>query len=124
MGEIKSRRSVFFVAMVLCFIIAGLSLSGVILPGDIAGSEASLRWLVGEISPEIAISIMSQYYPAHQASKYSLLNRRISPQEYAAVVKLVEELSIVNGWMQGMESPDNYLPDFRSENSPFSVEKP
>jgi putative pyruvate formate lyase activating enzyme len=103
---------------------SGLLIRHLILPGGVAGSEASLRWLVEEISPEIAVSIMSQYYPAHRAYKYPLLNRRISPREYAAVVKLVEELGIVNGWIQGMESPDNYLPDFQRENSPFPVEQP
>jgi putative pyruvate formate lyase activating enzyme len=103
---------------------SGLIIRHLILPGDIAGSEASLRWLVREISPETAVSIMSQYYPAHRARKYPVINRRISPQEYAAVARLVEELGIVNGWMQGMESPGNYLPDFQCEDGPFPVEKP
>jgi putative pyruvate formate lyase activating enzyme len=103
---------------------SGLIIRHLILPYGVAGSEASLRWLVEEVSPATAVSIMSQYYPAHQAHKYPLLNRKISPEEYAAVVKLVGELGIVNGWMQGMDSPGNYLPDFQREGSPFSVEKP
>ena len=101
----------------------GLIIRHLILPNDIAGSEESLRWLVDEISPQIAISIMSQYYPTHRAPKYPLLNRRISPSEYAEVVKMVERLGIVNGWMQGMQSSDNYLPDFQRGDNPFSVDK-
>jgi len=101
----------------------GLIIRHLILPNDIAGSEESLRWLVDEISPQIAVSIMSQYYPSHRAPKYPLLNRRISPSEYTEVLKLVERLGIVNGWMQGMQSSDNYLPDFQRRDNPFSVDK-
>ena len=101
----------------------GLIIRHLILPNGIAGSEESLRWLVDEISPQIAVSIMSQYYPTHRAPKYPLLNRKISPSEYDEVVKLVERWGIVNGWMQGMQSSNNYLPDFQSEDNPFSVDK-
>ena len=101
----------------------GLIIRHLILPKDIAGSEESLKWLVDEISPQIAVSIMSQYYPAHRAPKYPLLNRRISPSEYAGVVKVVERLGIANGWMQGMQSSNNYLPDFQRADNPFSVDK-
>ena len=101
----------------------GLIIRHLILPNDIAGSEESLRWLVDEISPQIAVSIMSQYYPAHRAPKYPLLNRRISPLEYGVVVNLVEKLGIVNGWMQGIQSSDDYLPDFQRGDNPFSVEE-
>jgi putative pyruvate formate lyase activating enzyme len=101
----------------------GLIIRHLILPNDIAGSEESLRWLVDELSPRIAVSVMSQYYPTHRAPKHPLLNRRISSSEYTEVVKLVERLDIINGWMQGIHSSDNYLPDFQRGDNPFSVDK-
>jgi putative pyruvate formate lyase activating enzyme len=100
----------------------GLIIRHLILPNGIAGSEESLSWLVREVSPTVAVSIMSQYYPAHRAYEYPLLSRRITPEEYAGVVGLVERLGIINGWMQGMESPAHYLPDFRHKN-PFLAKK-
>ena len=100
----------------------GLIIRHLILPNGIAGSEESLEWLVREVSPTVAVSIMSQYYPAHRAYEYPLLSRRITPEEYTEVVGLVERLGIVNGWMQGMESPEHYLPDFRHKN-PFVAKK-
>jgi putative pyruvate formate lyase activating enzyme len=96
----------------------GLIIRHLILPNRIAGSEESLKWLVEEVSPRVAVSIMSQYYPAHRARKYRELSHRISPQEYQEVVKLTEELGIENGWIQGMDSPESYLPDFAKEE-PF-----
>jgi putative pyruvate formate lyase activating enzyme len=98
----------------------GLIIRHLILPGGIAGSEDSLSWLVNEVSPEVTVSIMSQYYPAHRAHEYPLLARKISPAEYAEVVKLVERLGIVNGWLQGMGAAGHYLPDF-SDKNPFGV---
>jgi putative pyruvate formate lyase activating enzyme len=95
----------------------GLIIRHLILPNGIAGSEDSLDWLVREVSPRVAVSIMSQYYPAHRAYKYQELNRRILPGEYEEVVKLAEKLGIENGWMQGMASAESFRPD-------FSVDKP
>ena len=99
----------------------GLIVRHLILPNGIAGSENSLNWLVKEISPRITVSIMSQYMPVHRAYRYPLLSRKILPEEYAEVVRLVERLGIINGWMQEMAATDNYLPDFSYKN-PFSVE--
>jgi putative pyruvate formate lyase activating enzyme len=97
----------------------GLIVRHLILPNHIAGSGESLRWLVERVSPKVAVSLMSQYYPAHRARKHRELNRKISPEEYAEVVSLVEELGIENGWLQGMGSSQNYLPDFAREAEPF-----
>jgi len=97
----------------------GLIVRHLILPNRIAGSDESLNWLVKEISPKVAVSIMSQYYPNHRAYKYKELNRKILPEEYQEVITLVEKLGIENGWMQGMASPESYLPDF-SADDPFS----
>ena len=96
----------------------GLIVRHLILPDGIAGSRESLKWLVGEVSPSVAVSIMSQYYPAHLAALYKELNRKITLQEYEDVVRLVEELGIENGWMQGMDSAETYRPDFAAEE-PF-----
>jgi putative pyruvate formate lyase activating enzyme len=96
----------------------GLIVRHLIFPNGIAGSEKSLSWLVKEVSPRVAVSVMSQYYPAHLAYKYKALNRKISPEEYKEVVDLVEKLGIENGWLQGMASAEGYRPDFRDEK-PF-----
>ena len=90
-----------------------------ILPNGIAGSTESLEWLVKDVSPRVAVSVMSQYYPAHRAYKYKELNRKISPEEYKEVVDLVEKLGIENGWVQGMESAESYRPDF-TDKEPFA----
>ena len=96
----------------------GLIVRHLILPNGIAGSEDSLGWLVSEVSPTVAASVMSQYFPAHRAHRYPELSRKITSEEYVEVTRLVERLGIENGWVQEMSSAENYLPDF-SHQDPF-----
>jgi putative pyruvate formate lyase activating enzyme len=53
----------------------GLIVRHLVLPGGLAGSEDSLRWLVNELSPDISLSLMAQYYPAHRATTMPVLSR-------------------------------------------------
>ena len=101
----------------------GLIVRHLVLPNGIAGSRESLSWLVRKTSPRVALSLMSQYFPAHRARRHPLLARPITFEEYEEVSRLVDELGIENGWRQGMDSSRNYLPDFDSETGPFSVKE-
>ena len=101
----------------------GLIVRHLILPNGLAGSRNSLAWLVKEISPNVTVSIMSQYYPTYLATHIPQLRRKISFSEYSAVLKLVDELELENGWIQEMDAAENYLPHFDLEGHPFSAEK-
>lgn len=97
----------------------GLIVRHLILPNGLAGSEESLTWLAGELSPGVTVSIMSQYFPAHRALRVPSLSRTISEAEYSEVVEILDRLGMENGWLQEMGSSENYLPDFRREGHPF-----
>ncbi len=99
----------------------GLIVRHLVLPNHLAGSEDSLTWLAREISTEVAVGIMSQYYPTHYASEYPKLSRRVSRKEYLEVVRLAEELGLKNGWLQGIGSAEHYRPDFRDRERPFNL---
>ena len=97
----------------------GLIVRHLILPGGLAGSQESLTWLVREVSPAVSVSIMSQYLPAHRASKIPLLSRTISSAEYLEVINMIDRVGLENGWVQEMGASENYLPDFTREGHPF-----
>jgi putative pyruvate formate lyase activating enzyme len=99
--------------------VQGLIVRHLILPNGLAGSEDSLVWLVKEISPDVTVSIMAQYYPAYRAGGIEALSRKITQTEYNQVFNLVDRLGLENGWMQDMGSSDSYQPDFESKNHPF-----
>jgi len=97
----------------------GVIVRHLILPENIAGSKEALKWLAQEVSPEVTISLMSQYHPTHHASRFPQIARHISQAEYDDVMQALEESELENGWVQGMDAPQNYLPDFEKEGHPF-----
>ncbi len=99
----------------------GLIVRHLVLPGGVAGSRDSLTWLAHEISPTVAVSVMSQYSPAYRARRIPLLSRAITASEYEAVLELLDELGLENGWVQEMDASGCYLPDFTYEGDPFSL---
>jgi putative pyruvate formate lyase activating enzyme len=97
----------------------GLIVRHLILPNGLAGCEESLTWLARELSPTVAVSIMSQYLPLHLARRIPLLSRKISTAEYETVLQLLYDIGIENGWVQGIGASEDYVPDFEREGHPF-----
>jgi len=97
----------------------GLIVRHLILPNNIAGTNESLQWLARDVSPNITVSLMSQYHPTHQAASYRELARPISALEYASAEHSLADAGIENGWVQDLSAPDNYLPDFTRPGHPF-----
>lgn len=98
----------------------GLIVRHLILPNGLSGSKESLSWLAEEVSFNVAVSIMSQYLPMHKAKQVHLLSRTITMAEYEKVTQMVSALGLGNGWIQEMDSPENYVPDFERKGHPFS----
>jgi len=97
----------------------GLIVRHLVLPGGLAGSEASLRWMAQELSTGVGLSLMAQYYPAHRAVSMPVLSRPITRREYADAVDLVMDLGFSAVWTQEMHASDFYRPDFSADGHPF-----
>jgi putative pyruvate formate lyase activating enzyme len=97
----------------------GLLIRHLVLPNDIAGSEETLKWISEKLGKDVALSIMSQYYPTNKAESIPLLNRRVRESEYDRVLALLDKYGLENGWMQNFESQDYYKPDFTDRIEPF-----
>ena len=101
----------------------GLIIRLLVLPNDIGGIRESLEWIRDELSPRVAISLMAQYYPTHQAAtsaRHILLSRRITETEWLHAVNALEELGMENGWMQEFDGAAYYYrPDFTNPETPF-----
>jgi putative pyruvate formate lyase activating enzyme len=98
--------------------VKGLIVRHLILPNNLAGSDDTLTWLAEELSPNVTVSIMSQYYPTHQAMGIPDLARKITTEEYSSVVDIVNRLGLENGWLQEMGADADYRPDFESKDHP------
>ena len=101
----------------------GLVIRLLVLPNDIGGINESIEWIRDELSPRVAISLMAQYYPTHQAAsnqRYVLLSRRIRESEWLNATAALEELGMEEGWVQEFDGASYYYrPDFTDAETPF-----
>jgi len=72
----------------------GLLVRHLVLPNQLASSEKVLQFLANEISKNVYLNLMDQYYPAYQAASYPELNRPITWQEYQEVVETAQRLGL------------------------------
>jgi len=96
----------------------GMLIRHLVLPGHVEESKNVLRSIAEELSPGVNVSLMSQYHPTSEVRNHPDLNRSLYKEEYEAVVKEMEVLGFRNGWVQDMDSYQNYRPDFSKKN-PF-----
>jgi len=100
----------------------GMLLRHLVLPGHVEESKKVIRMIAEELSPGVHISLMSQYSPISLVKNHPVLNRSLYLEEYEAVVEEMESLGFRNGWVQDMDSNNNYNPDFSKED-PFDGER-
>ena len=99
-------------------ILFGMIIRHLIIPGQIENSKAVLRWIAEELSPNVHVSLMSQYHPNPTVAGHPRLGRVLHPDEYAEMVHEFEALGFHRGWIQELNSPQNYRPDF-TQDHPF-----
>lgn len=80
-----------------------------VLPGHADEAIENLAWLATELSPEISVSVMSQYTPAYRALTLPPFNRGVTPEEYESVTEAAADFGFENGWIQGFGAADPKL---------------
>ena len=91
------------------------------MPNDLAESENVFKYIASELSPDIHLSVMAQYYPTFMSKRDILIDRAIRESEYDRVLRLLDKYNLNNGWTQEMESIETYRPDFKgNREKPFS----
>jgi putative pyruvate formate lyase activating enzyme len=66
----------------------GLLVRHLVLPNDLAGTAAIVRFLAEEISTDTYLNLMDQYRPAFHAMDIPQLSRPITREEYRAAVQM------------------------------------
>jgi len=91
---------------------SGLIIRHLVLPGQVDNSKAVLRFIARELSPDVHVSLMSQYHPTPAVAHHPTLGRGLTRDEYDEVLDEFENLGLHRGWRQDLSSPSHYLPDF------------
>ena len=76
--------------------VRGLIIRHLVLPNGLAESEKIFKFIAEELSRDIHISLMSQYYPTHKAIKYALVNRHIRESEFDKTLDLLDKYGLVD----------------------------
>jgi putative pyruvate formate lyase activating enzyme len=96
----------------------GLIIRHLVLPGCTENTRGVMKMIADEISPNLHISLMSQYYPTDAVMQHHVLKRNITQEEYQLAISAMEEAGLHRGWIQEMSSAETYRPDF-SKKLPF-----
>ena len=97
--------------------VRGLLVRHLVMPGLLENSRRCLRFLA-DLSPDIHVSIMSQYSPQYKACNFPEINRPLTEDEYDEITDYALGLGLENAFIQELKSRDYYLPDFDRER-PF-----
>jgi len=95
----------------------GLLVRHLILPENKSNSLKVLRD-IASISPQIPISLMSQYRPCFKSDQVEEINRPLHSNEYREVLAYAQQLKFEEIFIQDLDSSEKYFPDF-SLKDPF-----
>ncbi len=76
----------------------GLLIRHLVMPGEVASSEAVLKFIAEEISVHSYVNIMAQYRPEYQAHEYVEISRRITHKEYLEAIQLAKGFRLYRGF--------------------------
>ena len=94
----------------------GVIIRHMVLPNCINDSFKVLDWIKNNLDEDVVVSVMGQYTPYFNASKFPEINRKLKPVEYKLVINHFNKLGLKNGFMQSLDSADeNFIPPFNLE---------
>jgi len=92
----------------------GVIIRHLVLPGRVQNSLNAVRLIAERLSKKVPLSLMSQYTPTPSVSGEPLWGRRVTREEYEAVVDLALDLEFENLFIQEVDE-NHRVPDFDKE---------
>lgn len=91
----------------------GVMIRHLVLPNHLLNTKGILKWIQENIKEDVWVSIMAQYFPTYQVREDKLLGRKLTKEEYDRVKEWIDEIGLVNGYMQELgEHEEEYVPNF------------
>lgn len=88
--------------------VKGILIRHLVLPNNISGSQEIFKFLAEEISEDIYVSLMSQYFPAYKAVDDEKINRRLTIKEFDKAVDAFYDAGLGNGFIQHLSYESTY----------------
>lgn len=94
-------------------ILKGVIIRHLMLPGLLFDSKKVIDKIYSTFGDDVYISIMNQYTPMHNSSKYPEINKFLNPKHYNSLINYASELGVINGFIQDEGSnTTEYVPNF------------
>ncbi|MCI9064163.1 MAG: radical SAM protein [Clostridia bacterium] len=89
----------------------GMIIRHLVLPNHVENSKKVLKWIEQNMSEDIFVSIMAQYFPTYKAKEIDLINRKLTKDEYKEIEDYLYNLNLKNGYIQELgEHEEEYVP--------------
>lgn len=89
----------------------GLIIRHLVLPNHLQNTKQVLKWIRKNVSKEVYVSVMGQYFPEYEALQREDINRKLTKAEYAEIEEYMDKLGIQHGYLQDLEDDEKkYVP--------------
>lgn len=84
------------------------------LPNHLIETKKIVEWINNNISDNVYVSLMAQYFPTYKAKDFKDISRKLSKKEYKYLLEFAS--TIKNGYIQDLEDfEEEYVPNFNLE---------
>lgn len=91
----------------------GVIIRHLMLPGLLFDSKKIIDFIYSTFNHSVYISLMNQYTPMHESTKYPEINKSLNPAHYDALIQYCLDLGITNCFIQeNGASSTAFVPDF------------
>lgn len=91
----------------------GIIIRHLMLPGLLFDSKKVIDYIYTTFKDSVYISLMNQYTPMHEATRYSEINKPLNPKHYDSLIDYCINLGITKGFIQESgTSSTAFVPDF------------
>lgn len=91
----------------------GLLIRHLVLPNHLQNTKQVLKWIYKNISSDVYVSVMAQYFPSYKALERQDIGRKLTHEEYKQILSFMEDLGIKNGYVQELEENERkYVPEW------------
>ncbi len=91
----------------------GVVVRHLLMPGMLIQSKLAVKYLYDTYGDNIYISLMNQYTPNGELSKFPEIDRKVTEAEYESLIDYAAQIGVTNGFMQvGETAEESFIPAF------------
>ncbi len=91
----------------------GVVVRHLLMPGMLIQSKLAVKYLYDTYGDNIYISLMNQYTPNGELSKFPEIDRKVTDAEYESLIDYAAQIGVTKGFMQiGETAAESFIPSF------------